>query len=106
MTTSEQFHALKDDHDSFTRIYQELIALHVEKRASYGTLDDPLANYRYASAMGFKAYDATLLRMNEKFIRLQNLFKAGRLEDVREELKDIAVITIITIGLLDEVINE
>ena len=75
-------------------MHRELAALHVEKSASYGSAEDPLANYtRTAELVGEPDEYVCWLRIIEKATRAINLIRAGRASDNEEGL-DVAALAV------------
>lgn len=65
--------------------HAELRALHVEKSSTYGTDDDPLANFSESAVMlGKPAEYAVLVRILDKASRAVHMIDAGSADDVKE----------------------
>ena len=63
--------------------------MHVAKSAGYaGDSEDRWANFRVSERFGVQAFTGTLVRMGDKFIRIQNLVANPANEQVGENLKD------------------
>jgi len=88
----------------FHKILAELKATHERKSADYGTGDDFLANVRASAGWGISPWIGTMIRANDKIIRLQSLIENGKLENesARDSLIDLASYAIIACILLDE----
>lgn len=75
-------------------VHGELLALHVEKSADYGSPEDAMSNYVLTSeAVGEPDEFACWLRMHEKVVRALNLIRAGR-ADENKEGADVAALAI------------
>ena len=88
----------------FHSILAELRATHEKKSADYGTGEDFLANVRASAGWGISPWIGTMIRANDKIIRLQSLIENGKLENesARDSLIDLASYAIIACILLDE----
>ena len=88
----------------FHKILNELKATHEKKSADYGTGEDFLANVRASAGWGISPWIGTMIRANDKIIRLQSLIENGKLENesARDSLIDLASYAIIACILLDE----
>jgi hypothetical protein len=97
MTASTRYKQLLDD----------AWDLHVRKNAGYAGDDpDPFANFRMSEKLGIPAWQGSLVRLGDKFIRVNNLTKNPNLDQVNESLvdtlSDLAAYALITICLLEE----
>jgi len=94
----------KIGHPEFYRILQELGDMHEKKGSDYGTGHDPLANVRASTDWGVPAWIGTLIRANDKVIRLQSAAKGSKLrnEGVEDSLIDLASYAIIALVLYRE----
>jgi len=88
----------------FLAILDELKATHQKKSADYGTNSDFLANVRASENWGIPAWVGTMIRANDKIIRLQSLLVKGKLENesARDSLIDLASYAIIALILMEE----
>ena len=88
----------------FFQILEELRALHTKKGQDYGTASDPLANVRASVDWGVPGWVGTLIRANDKVIRLQSAAKGSKLvnEGVEDSLIDLASYAIIALALYRE----
>jgi hypothetical protein len=88
----------------FFEILDEMKAVHERKSADYGTGEDVLANVRASEAWGVPAWVGTMIRANDKVIRLQSLLTNGQLENesARDSLIDLASYAIIALILMEE----
>lgn len=91
------------DSQRFYELILELIELHDRKQADYGRDKDPFANVRGANMWGVKPSLGAMIRMGDKFGRLQSFAQKGKLENesLEDSLRDIAVYAIITLVLLE-----
>ena len=87
-------------------IFEELVELHVAKDSDYGG-DEPLGNFKRCEVFGIPAWKGCLVRMSDKWSRLLSLVAkdgnhavAG--EGLEDTLKDLAVYSVITLALMDE----
>jgi hypothetical protein len=101
MAASPRFHAL----------LKQMAELHDAKNADYAgeaATDDPFANFRLCEGMGISALQGCIVRMGDKFARIQSLMKKGdanrkvKDESLRDTLLDNAVYSMIAVCLLDE----
>lgn len=84
----------KDADPGFRQVHRELLNLHIEKAAGYGTDDEPFANYIAASQTVGEPDEFTCwLRILEKATRALNLIRAGRANDNMEGV-DVAALAI------------
>lgn len=88
----------------FDAVIREIQEMHIRKMADYGTDGNPYANLRASTSWNIPAWVGTMIRANDKIIRLQSLRKNGRLanESARDSLVDLATYTIAAIVLFDE----
>jgi hypothetical protein len=79
-------------------LLQELVALHKNKAADYGSKEDPFFNYELAAQMlGVPGWQGAAMRLAEKFARLSALVRNGKLtnEGAKELFSDISLISAI-----------
>lgn len=75
----------------YLELLDELRELHLEKSAGYGTPAEPLANFiAVADARDEPHFVYPIDRMTEKLARCRSLIAQGRLEELGEELPDMA----------------
>ena len=88
----------------FFAILDELRDIHERKSSDYGTGSDFLANVRSSAGWGISPWVGTMVRANDKIIRLQSLIANGKLENesARDSLIDLASYAIIACILMDE----
>lgn len=98
----------KQGNSRFLSLLDEIRDTHIRKSAGYAGIDNPdtWANFRQAEGFGVSAFIGCLIRMSDKFIRIQNIVKNSKNEKVGESLKDtlldLASYAIIAICLLEE----
>lgn len=98
MAASPRFHAL----------VKEIAELHDRKNSDYSGAVDPFANFREAEKMGVSAFLGCLVRMGDKWSRVQTLVRKGEEnravvdESLTDTLRDLAVYSLIAICLLEE----
>ena len=88
----------------FFQILEELSEMHQKKGKDYGTQHDPLANVRASITWGVPSWVGTMIRANDKVIRLQNAAKGSTLvnEGIEDSLLDLASYAIIALALYRE----
>jgi len=80
--------------------HKELLALHVEKSATYGSNADPLANFSESAAvLGKPAEYAVLVRVLDKVARAVHMIDAGK-ADLVKEYPDVASLALCAEALL------
>lgn len=92
----------------FIELLDEMRDTHIRKSAGYSGMDNPdtWANFRQSEGFGVSPFLGCLVRMSDKFIRVQNLVKNAKNDKVGESLKDtlidLASYALIAICLLEE----
>lgn len=92
----------------FVRLVHEMLDTHVKKAAGYSGEDNPdtWANFREATAWGLTPLEGCLVRMGDKYRRVQNLRRNSANDRVGESIKDtlmdLANYAIIAVCLLEE----
>jgi hypothetical protein len=95
--------------ERFIALLEVMKDIHIRKNAGYGGKDDPWKNFRMAVGFGVPASIGCLIRLSDKFARVQSLIadpandKVG--EAVTDTLIDLANYAIIAICLLEEEAN-
>jgi hypothetical protein len=89
---------------AFVALIEEIKALHESKNHDYAEDADPLSNLRRAEAMGVPAFKGVLVRLTDKWSRIEQLSngKEPKHESLRDSLIDNAVYSLLAILLLDE----
>ena len=90
----------------YLELLDEMKALHIRKNAGYaGGNPDSWANFRMSEAFGVSAFKGCLIRMSDKYIRITNLVRDPKNEQVGESVKDtlfdLAAYALIAICLLE-----
>lgn len=88
----------------FYKLLDEIAALHSSKSHDYTPADDPLANFHRSERLGIPAWKGTLVRMGDKWGRIEQLAagKTPKNESLRDTLIDLAVYALLDVVLLDE----
>lgn len=88
----------------FDAVIAELMGLHDSKNHDYADDGDPLSNLRRCEKFGIPAWKGTLVRMSDKYSRLEQLAsgKQPKHEGIRDTLIDNAMYSILAVILLDE----
>lgn len=89
---------------AFTKLLSEITELHDRKNQDYARDDDPLSNFRRAQRLGVAPFVGILVRMSDKWSRLEELAsgKTPQNESMRDTLIDLSVYALLAIILLDE----
>lgn len=90
--------------ERFFEIIEEIKEMRERKGADYGSAEDSFANVRASSAWGVPPWIGVMVRMGDKFTRLQSLVRNGKLanESAEDSIRDIAVYAIIALILFEE----
>ena len=88
----------------FHALLEEIAELHDKKNIDYANEQDCLANLRGCSRLGLQPVIGTVIRMQDKWERIENFFKNGDLkyESLRDSFIDNAVYSLLAVVLLDE----
>jgi hypothetical protein len=92
----------------FDALLDEIRTLHDSKNHDYAEDADPLSNLRRAERFGVPAWKGVLVRLSDKWSRLEQLAggsKAPKHETIRDTLMDNAVYSLLAIILYDETIQ-
>lgn len=89
---------------AFDKLIQEIQLLHDSKNQDYAADADPLSNFRRAEAFGVPAWKGILVRLSDKWSRIEQLAngKTPKNESLRDSLIDNAVYSLLCVLLLDE----
>lgn len=96
----------------YLELLDKMKDLHIRKSAGYAGQDNPdaWANFRMSENFGVSAFLGCLIRITDKFIRIQNLVKNPKNdmvgESVRDTLFDLASYALISICLWDEEVEQ
>lgn len=88
----------------FAELLQELQDLHERKNHDYAADSDPLSNFKAAAALGVEPWRGVLVRMSDKWSRIQQLSggKQAKNESLRDSLIDLSAYALLAILLLDD----
>lgn len=88
----------------FHALIAEIVRLHNSKSEDYAHADDPLQNLRRAAAFGVPPWKGVLIRLSDKWARIEQLSsgKRPRHESMRDSLLDNAIYSLLAIIFLDE----
>jgi len=93
-------------HPKFYELLDGMAKLHSEKNHDYAGTDDPLKNLRSSTRLGLEPFMGVLVRLQDKWSRLESYAKQGNLlvkgEGVEDTLMDNAVYSLLAIILLQE----
>jgi hypothetical protein len=89
---------------AFIDLIEEIKKLHESKNSDYATDADPLSNLRKCEAFGIPAFKGVLVRLTDKWSRIEQLAggKTPKHESLRDSLIDNAVYSLLAVVLLDE----
>jgi hypothetical protein len=89
---------------AFNQLIEEIKALHESKNHDYASDVDPLSNLRRSEALGVPAWKGVLVRLTDKWSRIEQLAsgKAPKHESLRDSLIDNAVYSLLAVIILDE----
>ena len=91
-------------HPKFYTLIEEICELHSRKNHDYATDENPLSNFRRSEAFGVPAWVGILVRMSDKWSRIEQLAngKTAQNESLRDSLIDLAAYALLGIILLEE----
>lgn len=93
-------------HPRFYDLLNEMSQLHSAKNHDYTDGRDPFLNLRQCEAMGIPAWKGVIVRLGDKFSRIQNFAKREILavpsESIRDTFLDNAVYSLIALILFEE----
>lgn len=92
-------------HPRFYSLLVEIAELHARKNHDYAMDNDPLSNLRRPTNLGLPAWLGTLVRLEDKWSRLEELSKKPAMvagESMIDTLQDNAVYSLLCIILLEE----
>lgn len=89
---------------AFVKLLDEIKTLHENKNHDYAQDTDPLSNLRKSEAMGIPAWKGVLVRLTDKWSRIEQLAngKEPKNESLRDSLIDNAVYSLLCVLLLEE----
>ena len=93
-------------HPKFYELLLKIAKLHAYKNSDYAGNDDPLSNLRGSERLGIPAWKGVLVRIGDKFDRINNIAKKGSIsvksESIKDTLEDMAVYSLLCHILYDE----
>jgi|TARA_Y100000310_G_scaffold12095_1_gene12557 hypothetical protein len=93
----------------FHALLEEIAVLHDKKNTDYANDQDCLSNLRGCSRLGLHPVIGTVIRMQDKWERIENFFRTGagmKNESLRDSFIDNAVYSLLAVVLLDEKDNK
>jgi hypothetical protein len=91
-------------HPRFFELLDEMKTLHASKGHDYSKTTDPLSNLRRSEAFGIDAWRGVLVRMSDKWSRIEELTngKTAKHESLRDSLFDLSAYALLCLILLEE----
>lgn len=93
-------------HPKFYDILKEMADLHSRKNHDYAGMSDPLKNLRACQRLNLEPFMGVMVRLQDKWSRLEEFVKSGQLmvknESVIDTLMDNAVYSVLAIILYEE----
>lgn len=93
-------------HPRFYEMLEAMADLHSRKNHDYAGTSDPLKNLRACERLELKPFLGVMVRLQDKWSRLEEFVKSGTLmvkgESVKDTLMDNAVYSILAIILYEE----
>jgi len=93
-------------HPKFYEMLEAMAELHSRKNHDYAGTSDPLKNLRACGRLELKPFMGVMVRLQDKWSRLEEFVKSGKLmvkgESVKDTLMDNAVYSILAIILYEE----
>ena len=93
-------------HPGFYKLLEQMADLHSRKNHDYAGTSDPLKNLRACERLNLKPFLGVLVRLQDKWSRLEEFVKSGKLmvknESVIDTLMDNAVYSLLAIILYQE----
>jgi len=97
-------------HPDFYKLLDQMAELHSRKNHDYAGTEDPLKNLRASLRLGVDPVTAVLVRLQDKWSRLEEFVISGQLlvkdESVEDTLMDNAVYSLLAIILRREQKND
>jgi stalled ribosome alternative rescue factor ArfA len=97
-------------HPGFYKLLDQMADLHSKKNHDYSGSDNPLRNFKKCKAMGFSPFAGVIIRMTDKWARLESFMKQGVMavnsETVEDTLMDNAIYSLLAILLYREEIEK
>ncbi len=93
-------------HPDFYKLLEQMAALHSRKNHDYAGTKDPLKNLRSCERLNLKPFMGVMVRLQDKWSRLEEFVNSGQLmvkdESVIDTLMDNAVYSLLAIILYQE----
>lgn len=93
-------------HPRFYEILGDMGELHSRKNHDYAGTSDPLKNLRACTRLDLEPFMGVMVRLQDKWSRLEEFVKSGKLmvkgESVKDTLMDNAVYSVLAIILYEE----
>lgn len=93
-------------HPRFYEILKDMAELHSRKNHDYAGTSDPLKNLRACERLELEPFMGVMVRLQDKWSRLEEFVKSGKLmvkgEGVKDTLMDNAVYSILAVILYEE----
>lgn len=88
----------------FYALLEEIADLHSRKNHDYAKTTEPLSNFRKCEAFGVPAFKGVLVRLSDKWSRIEQLAggKTAKNESLRDSLIDSAVYALLATLLLED----
>lgn len=96
-------------HPRFYELIEEIKDLHNRKNNNYAEDTDPLSNLKGAELFGIPAWKGVLVRLTDKWSRIQQLSKGKQDlvgESLVDTLQDMAVYSLLCIILYEEYLKK
>ena len=104
--TTNQFHG----HPDFYKLLEQMAELHSRKNHDYAGNENPLRNFYKCKDMGLDPFTGIMVRLSDKWSRLESFMQQGVLEVAGESVEDTllynAVYSLLAILLFREQKNE
>lgn len=98
--------AQRRGHPLYYELVERIQEIHSKKNSDYAKDSDPLSNFRRAEAFGVPAWKGALIRLSDKYSRIEELAsgKAAQVSDesLDDTLMDLANYALLTIVLRRE----
>lgn len=88
----------------FYQLLEEIAELHSRKNHDYSKQGEPLSNFNRARSFGIEPWKGILVRMSDKWSRIEELSKGKtpKNESLRDSLIDNAVYSLLCVLLLED----
>ncbi len=97
-------------HPQFYDLLQKMAELHSRKNHDYAGSENPLRNFYKCKEMGISPFKGIMVRLSDKWSRLESFLKQGVLEvkdeSIKDTLMDSAVYSLLAMILFDEQLKE